>query len=84
MDRPAPGSIVYSIIIIFLICISPISIIIIIIIIIYIFLPASTNPAGLKIVKLDILLPNKIGHCGGKKLRLWKSVVECYCIASLE
>ena len=48
------------------------------------FSPASTKPAGLKIVKLDILLPNKIGHCGGKKLRLWESVVECYCIASLE
>ena len=30
------------------------------------FSPASTKPAGLKIVKLDILLPNKIGHCGGK------------------
>ena len=41
-------------------------IIIIIIIIIGFFSPASTKPAGLKIVKLDILLPNKIGHCGGK------------------
>ena len=43
-------------------------IIIIIIIILYIFFfsPASTKPAGLKIVKLDILLPNKISHCGGK------------------
>ena len=30
------------------------------------FSPASTKPAGLKIVKLDILLPNKISHCGGK------------------
>ena len=29
-------------------------------------MPASTKPAGLKVVKLDILLPNKISHCGGK------------------
>ena len=38
-----------------------------ILLLLYIFLsPASTKPAGLKIVKLDILLPNKIGHYGGK------------------
>ena len=46
--------------------------------------PASTKSVRLKIAKLDILLPNLISHCGGKKLRLWESVVECYCIASLE
>ena len=33
----------------------------------YLDSPASTKPAGLKIVKLDILLPNKISHCRGKK-----------------
>ena len=44
-----------------------ITIIITTIIIIIIFLSlSSTKPAGLKIVKLYILLPNKIGHCGGK------------------
>ena len=48
------------------------------------FFARHTKPAGLKIVKLDILLPNKIGHGGGKTLRLWESVVESYCIASLE
>ena len=30
------------------------------------FSPARTKPAGLKIVKLDILLSNKISHCGEK------------------
>ena len=55
-----------------------------VIIIISFVSPASTKPAGLKIVKLHILLSNKISHCGGKKLRLWESVVECYCIASLK
>ena len=39
---------------------------VLIIIITVFFSPASTKPAGLKIVKLDVLLPNKIGHCGGK------------------
>ena len=75
---------IIMIIIIIIIIIIFVIIFIIIVIIFYFFSPASTKPAGLKIVKLDILLPNKIGHCGGKQLRLWESVVECYCIASLE
>ena len=38
--------------------------------------PASTKPAGLKIVKLDILLPNKIDHCGGKNYVSGKVLVN--------
>ena len=41
-------------------------IIIIFLLLFVVFLSASTKPEGLKMVKLDILLPNKIGHCGGK------------------
>ena len=58
--------VVVVVVIVIVIVIVIIIIIIIIIINIIFFSSASTKPAGLEIVKLNILLPNKIGDCGGK------------------